>query len=261
MTESDFYTAIKINAEALRCVSQRFASKTLLQSLTDMRSAPAAYISLKEACGRDDDGLKMLACMLQAARYTHDKYAELNISDDIFIDTLACFTRFTEEYRKSYGKYGFDRGWWAYRQLACVLFKIGELEYEYRDDEKTVHLHIPTGAHIDIENCKRSFDKFTAFTESHLPDKNYPIVCHSWLLSPALDGLLPADSNILSFKRCFDISEWDKTQRDFIQWIYGKPNINLNDLPEETSLQKNVKLHLMLGGYIGCARGVLKKFV
>ncbi len=261
MTESEFYTGIKINPKALKYISQRYVSETILQNLTDINTAYSAYNQIKVTCKNDSCGLKKLACMLQAARYTYKKYVKFGISDEIFIDTLTCFTRFTEEYKESYGKYGFDRGWWAYRQLSCVLFKIGELEYEYRDDEKTVHLHIPTGAHIDIRNCKSSVDKFKVFTEKFFPNKNYPIICNSWLLSPTLDELLPTDSNILAFKHCFDIIEWNKIQNDFLKWIYGRQDINYNDLPEKTSLQKNVKNHLMRGGFIGCALGVLKGFV
>ncbi len=261
MTESEFYTAIKINPKVLKYVSQSYVSETILRNLTDIHSAPLAYNQIKEICKNDVCGLKMLACMLKAARYAHEKYIHIGISDEIFIDTMSCFTRFTQEFHASYGKYGFDRGWWAYRQLSCVLFRLGELEYEYRDDEKTVHLHIPTGAHIDIENCKISFDKFKSFTEKYFPDKNYPIICNSWLLSPALDELLPNDSNILAFKHCFDIIEWNKTQNDFLKWIFGSQDINYNDLPEKTSLQINVKKHLISGGFIGCARGVLNKFV
>ncbi len=261
MRECDFYNAIKINAKALKYIAQKYVPETILENLTDIHTAPLAYNQINEICKNDASGLKMLACMLKAAHYTHDKYIKLGISDEIFIATLSCFTRFTEEYRMSHGKYGFDRGWWAYRQLSCVLFKIGELEYEYRDDEKTIHLHIPSGAHIDIENCKNSVEMFKSFTKKYFPNKNYPIICNSWLLSPALDNLLSSDSNILSFKRCFDIIEWNKTQNDFLKWIYGNQNINYIDLPEKTRLQINVKKHLIRGGFIGCARGILKEFV
>lgn len=260
MKQNDLYTAIKINPKALKFISQMFVSETILQELTDIKTAPSAYNQIKEKLKDDNNGLKMLACMLKATCYTYKKYLELGVSDKIFIDTLTCFTRFTEEYRKSYGEYGFDRGWWTYRQLSCVLFKIGELEYEYRDDEKTIHLHIPTGAHINLESCKHSLDSFKSFTKKYFPNKNYPIICNSWLQSPELDKLLNDNSNILAFKHCFKIIRWDKEQDEFLQWIYGRKDIKYNDLPENTSLQRNVKKHLIKGGFIGSAYGILNDF-
>lgn len=261
MTEKDFCVAIKLNSAVLKYASKKLVPETILQELTDIHTAPSAYQRINETFGNDDKGLKTLACMLQASRYTYDKYKKLGISDEIFIDTLSCFTRFVEEYKDSYGEYGFDRGWWTYRQLSCVLFKIGELEYEYRADEKTVHLHISSRAHIDIDNCKYSLDMFKGFTAKHFPDKSYPIVCNSWLLSPELDKLLGRDSHILAFKRCFDITDWDKTNNEFLQWIYGRTDINYNDLPEKTSLQKNVKNHIINGGFVGSAYGALRDFI
>ena len=50
---------------------------------------------------------------------------------------MSCFTRFVNEYKESFNKYGFDRGFWTYRQLAMLLFKVGILEYEI--DEKNVN--------------------------------------------------------------------------------------------------------------------------
>ena len=253
----------KINApkEMLRYISERLAPTEVLQSLTDIATAQSGYTRLKEIVGDDENGLKMFACMLDAAEITYEKYLRYGIPEKIFIDTLSCFTRFAEEHRASYGVYGFDRGWWTYRQLSCVLFRIGELEYEYLDDEKLVHLHIPSSADIAIENCKRSLDEFNAFTAKHFPERNYPIVCDSWLLSPTLDELLPPQSKIIKFKNCFDIVDIDETDIGFLQWVYGTTNIACDKLPEKTTLQRNIKSRLLNGGYVGSAFGRLIDFI
>lgn len=252
----------KINApqETLRYVSEKLAPLSVLQSLTNIDTAPDGYNRLKELLGNDDNGLKMFACMLDAATLTYERYRRYGIDEQIFFDTMSCFTRFAEEHRTSYGVYGFDRGWWTYRQLSCVLFKIGELEYEYLDNEKLVHLHIPTGANIRPEHCRSSLRAFNDFTVNHFPEKRYPIVCDSWLLSPALNKLLPPQSNIIKFKKCFDIVEWNKTEKDFLQWVYGKIYTDYNKLPERTTLQRNMKKHLINGGVVGSAFGRLIDF-
>ncbi|MCH5155781.1 MAG: DUF5596 domain-containing protein [Clostridiales bacterium] len=252
----------KINAphELLQYVGNELAPVSVLQALTDIDTAPEGYAKLKGILGDDKDGLKMFSCMMDAATLTYEKYRGLGIDEKIFTDTMSCFTRFAGEHLASYGKYGFDRGWWTYRQLSCVLFKIGELEYEYRDDEKTVHLHIPTGADIRIPQCKNSIDDFKQFTAGYFPTKNYPIVCRSWLLSPALKELLPQHSKIIEFQRCFEITDWDKTQNDFLQWVFGKSYMDFSELPENTSLQKNMKKYLLNGGVVGSALGRLIDF-
>lgn len=252
----------KINApqELLEYVGRQLAPIRVLKALTDIDTAADAYTQLKSTLGDDADGFKMFACMIEAATITYKRYCAIGIDDKIFTDTLSCFTRFAEEHLASYGRLGFDRGWWAYRQLSCVLFKIGELEYEYRDKEQTVHLHIPTGADISVAQCKKSLNDFTEFTSKYFPNKNHPIVCGSWLLSPALKELLPRESKIVKFQSCFEITEWNKTENDFLQWVYGRTDIAYNDLLESTSLQRNMKAYLLNGGTIGSARGKLIKF-
>ncbi|MDE7164300.1 MAG: acyltransferase domain-containing protein [Clostridiales bacterium] len=252
---------INVPQEMLRFISEKLVPAEVLQSLTDIGMALTGYQRLKELLGNDDNGLKMFACMLNAATITYEKYRHYGISDKIFFDTMYCFTRFAKEHHASYGTYGFDRGWWTYRQLSCVLFKIGELEYEYRDDEKVIHLHIPSGSDISIENCKKSLNEFNSFTAKYFPEKSYPIVCNSWLLSPALDELLPPQSKIIRFKNCFDIASWNKTENEFLQWVYGKTDIEYDRLPEKTELQKNMKKYLISGGLIGSAYGRLIDFI
>lgn len=253
----------KINApqEMLKYISEKLVPLEVLQSLTDIGTAYNAYEQLKELLGNDNNGLKMFACMLNAATITYEKYCHYGINEKIFTDTMYCFTRFVKEHKASYGVYGFDRGWWTYRQLSCVLFKIGELEYEYCDNEKTIHLHIPSGSDISMENCKKSLNEFNSFTSKYFPGKKCPIVCNSWLLSPALDNLLSPQSNIIKFKKSFDITSWNKTENEFLQWVYGNVNIEYDKLPEKTSLQRNMKEYLMNGGVVGSAFGRLIDFV
>lgn len=253
----------KIDApqEMLRFVSEKLAPLEMLQALTDISTAKDGYTRLKNHIGNDTNGLKMFACMLNAATITYEKYCNYGINEKIFTDTMYCFTRYVKEHYADYGTYGFDRGWWTYRQLSFVLFRIGELEYEYRDDEKTIHLHIPSDSNISIEKCKKSLDEFNLFTSKYFPEKNYPIVCNSWLLSPALDELLPPQSNIVKFKNCFDIVSWNKTEKDFLQWVFGRIDTEYDKLPEKTSLQRNMKEYLINGGSVGSAFGRLIKFV
>lgn len=88
---------------------------------------------------------------------------------------------------------------------------------------------------------------------------NVPYVCHSWLLSPALRELLPESSNIIKFQNLFTITETDKSSTNFLMWIFKKADIPVENLPEDTTLQRNVKKYLMSGGQIGEGSGYMKK--
>ncbi len=42
-------------------------------------------------------------------------------------------------------------------------------------------------------------------------------------------------------------------------WIFKKADIPVENLPEDTTLQRNVKKYLMAGGQIGEGSGYIKK--
>lgn len=90
--------------------------------LTEESQWETTWKQLKELLAPDEKGFKMLCCMLLAASFSYEKYSAQGISDEIFTDTMKCFTRFVKEYKESYGDYGFDRDFWTGRQLSLRLF-------------------------------------------------------------------------------------------------------------------------------------------
>lgn len=213
---------------------------------------------LRELLGEDPQGLKMLACQLLYALKTREHFAEMGISDKIFLDTMDCFPRFVGEHMESYGTWGFDREWWTVRQLSSVLFRVGLLEYELRDG--FVSLHIPSGAKLYPEQVAASVAEARAFLARHYPDwADKPMGCHSWLLSPTLKELLPPESRIRRFQDLFDVTPTGETDTDFLMWVFKNDKIPFSDLPENTPLQRALKAHLLAGGTFADARGVLKE--
>lgn len=233
-----------------------------IQNLTSPCLWESSQKYLKEALTPDKNGFKMLSYMLFAASYSFEKYKEKGISQQIFTDTMKCFTRFIEEHKESYGIYGFNRDFWTGRQLSLQLFRLGELEFEtvIENQKKMVSVHIPSDAILTKEHCKSSLEMAEVFFENY--DSTYvnvPYVCHSWLLSPALRELLPESSNIMKFQNLFDITEIDKSSTNFLRWIFKKIDLPIENLPEDTTLQRNVKKYLMAGGQIGEGSGYIKK--
>lgn len=218
---------------------------------------------LKSKLAPDEKGFKILTCMLVCSLKTWGNYKAAGISDEIFFATMKCFTRFVEEHENSFGYYGFDRDFWTSRQLAMKLFRIGELEYELRETEKegkTVRLHIPSDSDFRMSRVKASYRQARIFLEQFYPDYlDVPMMCHSWLLAPALGEVLPEKSNIANFQKLFDVVSVEEDDREFLQWLYGRKDIPTEQLPEKTSLQKKVKQRLVGGGKVGCALGVFRK--
>lgn len=216
---------------------------------------------IKEAMGNDEYGLKMLTCMLTCAQLTYEMYTEKGIDNDIFISSLKCFTRFINEHMVSYGTYAFDRYWWTSRQLAMQLFRIGELEYEIKttDAGNVISIHIPSDAILTTDNIKESVQKACKFINKYFPQyAGAKIVCHSWLLSPNLKFVLPEDSKIIKFQKLFTILRVDE-DNEFMLWIFKNPNLTIDQLPENTLLQKNLKAYLKRGGTLGSAYGELNE--
>lgn len=207
------------------------------------RAALAAHL------GADEDGFGALAGHLQCALKTYEMYRERGISEEIFAGTMKCFTRFVAEHMESYGRYGFDRDFWTPRQLSGVLFRIGELEYELGEGE--IHLHIPSDAILERSRLRASWEA----ARSMLGDGE--MVCHSWLLSPDLPGLLDEDSRILAFQRNFSVHS-PNPDESFRQWVFKDPNLPDDALPEDTTLQRRLKAFLLAGNIFHDARGRLR---
>jgi len=233
------------------------AYQDLIEGLTESAAA-ASYQALEKALGEDD--MAMLACQLYAALQTREKYYALGISNEIFLDTMGCFRRFLLETERRTNKLCFDRGWWTYRQLSLKLFRIGQLEYELLQQPHAVSLHIPSDACITPEEVDRSLTAARAFLCRYFPDyAEAPIGCESWLLSPALREHLGSDSRIRAFQDRFLLLHTDPEPKDVWEWLFAAPlDTPVEELPEQTSLQRSVKQHLRAGGSIGVARGVIK---
>ena len=173
---------------------------------------------------------------------------------------MKCFTRFIHEYMESYGTCGFDRAFWTMRQLAARLFRLGTLEFELteEDGQKAAQIHIPSDADLSAGARRDSYRRARRFLARFFPDYcGAPFLCTSWLLAPGLRACLPEGSRILSFQDDFEVTGIFPDRDQFLTWVYKRPDIPLMDLPEDTSLQRNLKQYLLRGGKIGEAAGRL----
>ena len=188
-------------------------------------------------------------------------YEKNHIDDKIFVDTMKCFSRFVREHKAALGSYGFDRDFWVGRELSLCLFRLGELEYESGEWEgkKLLSIHIPSDADLSPEKITTSLSFAKEFFDSHYPEyAGAKFACYSWLLSPALEKLLPENSKIIQFRRRFEILEVNENADSYKLWVYKTTALPPEKFPENTSLQRNMKRYILNGGKIGEALGIIR---
>ncbi len=232
----------------------------LLEELFNPATWDRALADLRALLGDDPQGMKILTLMLICCGETWKLYDSLGISNEIYIATLKCFPRFIEEHFESYGTYGFDRDFWTMREISGHLFRLGALEFELtvEDGAKAVHIHILSDADLSCRARRSSYTAARTFIRRFFPAyADAPFLCTSWLLSPALKECLPESSRILSFQSEYEVTEVFPNHDQFLTWVYKRPDIPLADLPEDTSLQRNLKKYLLAGRKVGEAAGRL----
>ncbi len=216
---------------------------------------------LKETLGEDPNGMKRLCCMLRCALRAREEYDRLGISETIYVDSMAAFSRFVREHMESYGCYGFDRGTWTTRQVSSKLFRIGQMEYELTtlEGQPVVSLHIPTDVDLRPEVLRPSMKEGLAEFYRIFPEyEGKTVYCHSWLLSPLLKDFLPETSNILRFQEMFDMEPDGIPGTGVLLWVFKNPKLPREDYPENTSLQRKLKQFFLNDGQFLEGKGYLR---
>lgn len=239
----------------------------MTQEVTDklVRMAGEPKETLDLRANEPEHGLDELFQQTMAAYEARKKEPWNRISEEIYIETMKCFSRFVREHKVSYGVYGFDRGFWTPHQIEGKLFRIGELEYQIDDEEKVISIHIPSDADLSDDLVDASYAEQKQFFAENFPETaGWPGMCESWLLSPALKELLPSDSRILAFAARFEITQTNPDATDYLEWVYKlasgqQKSAELENLREDTSLQRRMKDFLRAGGKVGIAWGIWKE--
>lgn len=139
-------------------------------------------------------------------------------------------------------------------------FRIGSLEYEFVDTNghREVEVHIPSDADMSYEALSKSVKDFLEFEKEYMQDwVGVPLTTLTWMIMPELEEFLEEGSNILTFRRLFDIEFVDYNQNWYMGWIFpGYSEVN-EELPEKTTLHRRLKEHLLSGKRFGVAKGHL----
>jgi hypothetical protein len=199
-------------------------------------------------------------------------YEERDIPEEILRATVRDMGRqmALNRHRLGYGGLQVNASWPAYAFRGC-LFQLGRLQFERGRVGGTTASEISRGGHrivkgdpviavhipdysgpFDPASCDDSFARARAFFARYFPGETRPFVtCHSWLMARDLARYLPESSNILAFQRRFTINDRDYPVQDddFFRFVFGTDASRIDDVPQDTSLQRAIVEHIRQGNH------------
>lgn len=262
--------------EAKRASDMNFASDVLLAVElhgTDLDACEKLTIQLSEKYGVAQCSFQLYIQLLLCEK-AYDAYIENGWDIDVFYDSMSdiCI-RIERNYKaKKSEVVGIDNFKWLAGFIKLELFKIGRLEYaiykttkdfefggtSYHSGDKAMTIHIPAYLKFSHELCVDSYNRARVFFETSLGLKDIPIICNSWMIHPYLQEILPHESSIAQFGRDFHIYDTTVDADAPISWVFGEKKDDLDDYPQNTTLQKNLVAWLKKGGTVGRGIGILK---
>ena len=137
------------------------------------------------------------------------------------------------------------------RGIRCVneltAFPRDEWESLATQGDMMYSVHIPRGADISPEASRSAFRKALEIARVHYPElKIHGLFCHSWLLDPIFDELLPDTSKIRAFGSLYTRYPWKSSGDAVFSFVFPK-KVPFEELPENTTLERKLK-QLYLAG-------------
>ena len=108
--------------------------------------------------------------------------------------------------------------------------------------DAVLSVHIPRKAKIDPATCRENYIAAVKFFRTYYPEHKFrAFYCRSWLMDPYLKELLPAGANIPSFQSFFTRFPVRSTGREVFSFVHPQPFESFEELPEGTSLERQIK--------------------
>ena len=213
------------------------------------------------------DPEKAIALLLYIAVEERNHGAWSRFPEETFLKTMLVFTRSVAFAKEATGKEEYMKGPWPLIHVSAKWFRIGELEFELNEenDRKEVHIHIPAGAKLTADALYDTFESEKKFMAEYNPEwADLPHACESWMMSPRLKEILPKNSKILFFQSLFDIQNYTPTLRWVLEFVFKleviqHKDVKLEELREDTSLQRSMKKYILAGGDPGEGRAILNR--
>ena len=238
----------------------------------DISVKPENYekaIEILEPFAREDNGLRILHLYLDWAVDVKVQYDALGIPEKVFWDGMKDLAIWAEDYLEKHGVPGFAEWGWVAATMTMWVFRLGRLQFQadrleedlacgdrtYPAGTAVLNVHIPAGVPLDVDAVREAMEYAPRFYETHFGKAFTLFMCHSWLLSPQLKEILPKDSRIIQFQNLFEIC-WMDEERQAEERVFGSLAEDPATYPEETSLQRKMKMALLEGKHFGMGCGI-----
>ena len=210
-----------------------------------------------------------LALYLRWGVRTYEEYRGRGIPDAVFWDTFQDLALWSKECERITGRPGLTEWGWNALLLRMEVVRLGRLEYQPHTLDRGVisgevslaagtpvlEVHIPAGTRLRRGDLLSSLNAAGAFFQRYFQRDFLWFHCHSWLLAPALRGLLPAGANLLRFQDLFTVYDVDMTCRQAEKRVFGALLDDPSAYPGNTRLQRSLRDYLQQGGRVGVGIG------
>ena len=263
MTGMEIARELKLSEEILRAVEHAQPLDVSLDS-----NDPWKTVAALDAYFEQDNGIGILRFYLDWAAALKAQYDALEIPEKIFWDGVRDIAIWVEDYQQKHGGPGFKEWGWVAGTLTMGVFRLGRLQFQpdrleaamecdgvaYPGGTPILNIHIPAGEPLDGNAVRAAMEEAPRFFHTYFGTVFTLFQCHSWLLSPKLKKLLPADSRIIQFQDLFSAFEADD-ERQAEERVFGFLADDPADYPDNTSLQRKMKAALLAGESFGMGRG------
>lgn len=164
---------------------------------------------------------------------------------------------------------------WGSLFMKGHLIQIGRLQYEFgvknldkldkyfKEKHQYIYIHIPRGEKLTEKDVDDSLSLVNQYIKTYYPElenEKLAYYTQTWLLSPEVKEILPENSNIIKFQKKFNIIEQKENMDDFLKFVFGVvlETVDYHNLPEKTTLQKELKKKLLNGDNLHLGSGFLK---
>jgi len=157
-----------------------------------------------------------------------------------------------EETDDAFCGYAYDRYGLVKREK--LTLKKSEWHKIIEPGDPMIGLHIPPQAKMNPEAIDKAFADTVEFAAKYYPEFNYKgFICGSWLMDAHLVDLIGEDKNISKFSKRFERISAKSAARSVFSFVFLRADVNnvdLEALPEKTSLERALKKHYLSGGVI-----------
>lgn len=279
MNITEFGTALGFPAESFDYL--REAEALFLQELPLLEDCKTRFYQLEEdpwdrlAPVAERTGLHPYTVLLLFVVFLADegkkRYLEAGYSEAFFWEAMKDVRYKMEETKTVYDLWGVYCGWWHVEFFLMKKFCLGRLHFEIipceftctvdghtvKPHDPVINVHIPSFGPLLYEDVLDAYDRAAEFFGHLFPDGNLWYHCETWFLYPPVKALLP-EGNLKRFAEDYQIvHSWiDPTIDDRYRIFQVPADVPMEQYPENSTLQRNLKAWLLQGNEMGISFGL-----